>query len=142
MLKKSSFALYLINEYKTSSLCPDCEEKLEKFKIADNLRPYRRKDMSKVKCKDHSPSKLGNRDLVVMCNFRKILMGLRETEERPSCFGQTQPLPRPSHMRKQGENPSSNKRTKIVRLSYRLSNLMQVSIFGSCFFFCCMSQIF
>ncbi|CEG81979.1 hypothetical protein RMATCC62417_16113 [Rhizopus microsporus] len=119
MLKKSDFDLYLINEYKTSSLCPDCEGKLEKSKIIDNPRPYRRKDMSKVKCngllrcKDHSPNKLWNRDLAAVCNFRKILMSLRETGERPSCFGQTQPLPKPSHKRKQGENPSSNKRTKL-----------------------------
>ncbi|PHZ07647.1 uncharacterized protein RHIMIDRAFT_303395 [Rhizopus microsporus ATCC 52813] len=49
MLKQSGFNLYLINEYKASSLCPDCEGKLEKFKIIDNPRPYRRKDMSKVK---------------------------------------------------------------------------------------------
>ncbi|CEG80718.1 hypothetical protein RMATCC62417_15014 [Rhizopus microsporus] len=119
MLKKRGFDLYLINEYKTSSLCSDCKGKLEKFKIVDNSRPSRRKDVSKVKCsgllrcKDHSPTKLWNRDLATVCNFRNILTSLRETGKRPSCFRQTQPLPRPSLKRKQGENPSSNKRTKL-----------------------------
>ncbi|ORE04796.1 hypothetical protein BCV72DRAFT_257100 [Rhizopus microsporus var. microsporus] len=108
MLKKSGFDLYLINEYKTSSLCPDCERKLEKFKIVDSSGPYRRKDVSKVKCngllrcKDHSPNKLWNRDLAAVCNFRKILMSLRETGERASCFRQSQPFTKPSHKRKQG----------------------------------------
>ncbi|ORE07476.1 hypothetical protein BCV72DRAFT_255824 [Rhizopus microsporus var. microsporus] len=98
MLKKSGFYLYLINEYKISSLCPDCKGKLEKIKIIDNPRPYGRKDMSKVKCNGL---------------LRKILMSFRETREHPSCFRQIQPLPKPSYKRRQGEGPSSNKRTKL-----------------------------
>lgn len=39
-LKKEGFELYLINEYKTSSICPDCGSELENFKEFINPRPY------------------------------------------------------------------------------------------------------
>ncbi|EIE79429.1 hypothetical protein RO3G_04134 [Rhizopus delemar RA 99-880] len=40
MSKKNGLAVYLINEYKTSSHCPTCENEVEKFKTVPNLRPY------------------------------------------------------------------------------------------------------
>ncbi|KAG1137810.1 hypothetical protein G6F37_012511 [Rhizopus arrhizus] len=50
MLKKNGFVVYLINEYKTSSHCPTCENELEKFKIVANPRPYQRKKKPDVLC--------------------------------------------------------------------------------------------
>ncbi|KAG1052393.1 hypothetical protein G6F43_005460 [Rhizopus delemar] len=50
MLKKNGFVVYLINEYKTSSHCPTCENELEKFKTVPNPRPYQRKKKSGVLC--------------------------------------------------------------------------------------------
>ncbi|KAI7861397.1 hypothetical protein BDF14DRAFT_1738809 [Spinellus fusiger] len=51
ILKKEGFKLYLINEFKTSSLCPECKfSPLEKFKHVKNPRPYQRTEMPKVKC--------------------------------------------------------------------------------------------
>ncbi|KAG1042688.1 hypothetical protein G6F43_011834 [Rhizopus delemar] len=50
MLKKNGFVVYLINEYKTSSHCPTCENELEKFKTVPNLRPYQRKKKPDVLC--------------------------------------------------------------------------------------------
>ncbi|KAI7863437.1 hypothetical protein BDF14DRAFT_1367909 [Spinellus fusiger] len=41
MLKKEGFKLYLINEFKTLSLCPGCKfSSLETFKPVKNFRLY------------------------------------------------------------------------------------------------------
>ncbi|KAG1505783.1 hypothetical protein G6F52_012054 [Rhizopus delemar] len=50
MLKRNGFVVYLINEYKTSSHCPACENELEKFKTVPNPRPYQRKKKPDVLC--------------------------------------------------------------------------------------------
>ncbi|EIE84513.1 hypothetical protein RO3G_09223 [Rhizopus delemar RA 99-880] len=50
MLKKNGFVVYLINEYKTSSHCPTCENELEKFKTVPNPRPYQRKKKPVALC--------------------------------------------------------------------------------------------
>ena len=92
MLKKNGFDVYLINEFKTSSVCPDCEGALKKFCTVANPRPYRREKNPTVtcngllKCDNHSPAKLWNRDLAAVCNFRKILNKLRKTGNRPICL--------------------------------------------------------
>ncbi|GAA5808780.1 hypothetical protein MFLAVUS_002176 [Mucor flavus] len=49
-LKKNGFKLYLIDEYKTSSFCPECESPLEKFKTIVNPRPYQRRKMPTITC--------------------------------------------------------------------------------------------
>ncbi|GAA5794846.1 hypothetical protein HPULCUR_000194 [Helicostylum pulchrum] len=50
MLKKNGFTMYLINEYKTSSIFPNYEHTLETFKTVPDPRPYRQTAMSKVTC--------------------------------------------------------------------------------------------
>ncbi|KAI7871927.1 hypothetical protein BDF14DRAFT_1760669, partial [Spinellus fusiger] len=51
MLKKEGSKLYLINEFKTSNLCPECKfSPLETFKHVKNLRPYQRTKILQVKC--------------------------------------------------------------------------------------------
>ncbi|KAI7867722.1 hypothetical protein BDF14DRAFT_1801084 [Spinellus fusiger] len=51
MLKKKGFKLYLINEFKKSSLCPECRfSPLETFKHVKNSRPYQRTKILQVKC--------------------------------------------------------------------------------------------
>jgi hypothetical protein len=50
MLKKNGFKVYLIDEFKTLSFCPECESQLEKFKIIENPRPYQREKMPTVEC--------------------------------------------------------------------------------------------
>ncbi|GAA5796416.1 hypothetical protein HPULCUR_001788 [Helicostylum pulchrum] len=44
MLRKEGFKVYLLDEFKTSSLCPSCKDgtTLEKFKEVKNPRPFRR----------------------------------------------------------------------------------------------------
>ncbi|KAG1416609.1 hypothetical protein G6F59_009203 [Rhizopus arrhizus] len=50
MLKKNGFVVYLINEYKTSSHCPTCENELEKFKTIPSPPLYQRKKKPNVLC--------------------------------------------------------------------------------------------
>ncbi|KAG2236350.1 hypothetical protein INT48_008332 [Thamnidium elegans] len=50
MLRKEGFQIYLLDEYKTSSICPSCEHQLENFKECINPRPYRRSNNPTVKC--------------------------------------------------------------------------------------------
>ncbi|KAI8082109.1 hypothetical protein BDF21DRAFT_438117 [Thamnidium elegans] len=50
MLKKNGIAVYLINEFRTSSICPICENKLVKFKVITNPRPYKRQKRPNVIC--------------------------------------------------------------------------------------------
>ena len=50
MLKKNGVVVYLINEYKTSSHCPTCENELEKFKTVPNPRLYQRKKKPDMLC--------------------------------------------------------------------------------------------
>ncbi|GAA5811705.1 hypothetical protein MFLAVUS_005146 [Mucor flavus] len=50
MLKKNGFEVYLIDEFRTSSFCSKCENRLEKFKLVDNPRPFQRQKMSTAFC--------------------------------------------------------------------------------------------
>ncbi|KAI9349332.1 hypothetical protein BD770DRAFT_394868 [Pilaira anomala] len=49
-LRKEGFKVYLLDEFKTSSICPSCENKLATFKECINPRPYRRSTNPKVTC--------------------------------------------------------------------------------------------
>jgi hypothetical protein len=50
-LRKHGFQVYLINEFKTSSVCPSCkQDALKNFKWIQNPRPFRRKKTPKVLC--------------------------------------------------------------------------------------------
>ncbi|KAI7870020.1 hypothetical protein BDF14DRAFT_1778562 [Spinellus fusiger] len=51
MLRKKGFNVYLINEFKTSSFCPPCQNRaLEKYKKVKNPRSYQRSINLDVLC--------------------------------------------------------------------------------------------
>lgn len=51
MLQKEGFQVLLLDEYKTSSLCPECKfSPLEKFKNIKNPRLYRRQTIPMIEC--------------------------------------------------------------------------------------------
>ncbi|KAI9468261.1 MAG: hypothetical protein EXX96DRAFT_492892 [Benjaminiella poitrasii] len=53
MLAKEGFKVYLIDKYKTSSLCPSCHNmKPKTFKKVQNLRPFMRNKYATVACHD------------------------------------------------------------------------------------------
>lgn len=118
LLKKSGFSLYLVNEFNTSSKCPDCEASLQKFKKIKNPRPFQRKKMRSVtcngllKCKNHPSEKLFNRDMAAVLNFRNILFELRRTGERPESLRRSN-----TGKRKRDTNDNNKKTTKKTKNS-------------------------
>ncbi|KAI9264658.1 hypothetical protein EDC94DRAFT_640296 [Helicostylum pulchrum] len=50
MLKKNVFVVYLINEFRISSLCPFCGASLQTFKIVPNPLPHKRTSMPTATC--------------------------------------------------------------------------------------------
>ncbi|KAG1056690.1 hypothetical protein G6F43_001445 [Rhizopus delemar] len=109
MLAKEGFQVYLLDEFRTSSLCPSCQNgELETFKKVQNSRPYQREKYPVVdrhgllRCKNQQCLKavtstteaadkvplrrLWNRDMAATLNFRQILFSLRANGERPERF--------------------------------------------------------
>ncbi|KAJ1768668.1 hypothetical protein IW140_000799 [Coemansia sp. RSA 1813] len=106
MLRKKGCRVYLIDEFKTSKACPNClTGTLEKFLKVPNPRPYQRKKMKEVlchgllKCTNElcmgpvevdgilTPrSRMYNRDLAAVLNFRHIFHGFRDHGETPERF--------------------------------------------------------
>ncbi|KAJ1977929.1 hypothetical protein H4R35_002101 [Dimargaris xerosporica] len=98
-LQQHGFKVYLLDEHKTSKVCPTCcVGRLQAFKAIPNPRPFKRAAMPPVRCHgllkctnetclaaratdtvNASPrSRLWNRDLAAVLNFRHILVGLRQ----------------------------------------------------------------
>ncbi|KAJ2182299.1 hypothetical protein GGF45_000962 [Coemansia sp. RSA 551] len=112
LLKHAGFEVYLIDEHRTSSLCPNCEEHISTFLDVPNPRPWMRPRRPIVKCHgllacESKPCvqfrgnylgesegdvkrRLWNRDLVAVLNFRHILQSLRETGTVPTRFQRQQ----------------------------------------------------
>ena len=101
MLRKKGFDVTVIDEYKTSKICPCChKESLENFLVRQNPRPYRRTENPTVtvhgllRCTtedcleavDRTRRRLWNRDLVATLNFRHIIHGHVFEEGRPERF--------------------------------------------------------
>ncbi|KAJ2499038.1 hypothetical protein GGH96_003830 [Coemansia sp. RSA 1972] len=88
LLKHAGFEVYLIDEYLTSKLCPNCNERLSNTHYIPNPRPWMR---SKYPKRSDVKRRLWNRDLVGVLNFRHILQSLRETGIAPARFKWGQP---------------------------------------------------
>ncbi|PIA12816.1 hypothetical protein COEREDRAFT_21657, partial [Coemansia reversa NRRL 1564] len=97
VLRKHGFTVYLLDEYKTSSLCPARGSGLEKFHKIPNPRPWQRVNKKDVLCngllrckneyclksvakyKDSTRARMWNRDTAAVLNFRHILQSLWES---------------------------------------------------------------
>ncbi|KAJ2232662.1 hypothetical protein GGH97_006004 [Coemansia sp. RSA 475] len=109
LLKRGGFDVYLIDEYLTSKICPNCYGRLSNTHDVLNPRPWMRRKRLMVKCHGllscqseeclkfkgnylgDVKRKLWNRDLVGVLNFRHILQSLRETGTVPTRFQRGQP---------------------------------------------------
>ncbi|KAJ1770076.1 hypothetical protein IW140_004961 [Coemansia sp. RSA 1813] len=111
ILRKKGCQVYLIDEFRTSKACPNClTGTLEKFLKVPNPRPYQREKMKEVlchgllKCTNElcmgpvevdgvlTPrSRMYNRDLAAVLNFRHIFHDLRDHDETPERFCRSQP---------------------------------------------------
>ncbi|KAI7867768.1 uncharacterized protein EV154DRAFT_432323, partial [Mucor mucedo] len=96
--------LYLIDEFRTSQYCPACERKsLEMFRMADNLRPHRRRTNPRgirhglLRCTNQNCRsmtnntnrivfRLWNRDIAVYLNMVDIVRSLRAVNGIPPRF--------------------------------------------------------
>ncbi|KAI9328982.1 hypothetical protein BD770DRAFT_423065 [Pilaira anomala] len=101
---REGFQVYLLNEYKTSSVCPTCTSSLlETFKKCKNPRPYQRSKNPIVNChgllrctnqkclesvsnNNGNNFRVWNRDLAAVLNFATIVKQLRKTMTRPDVF--------------------------------------------------------
>ncbi|KAL1935927.1 hypothetical protein VTP01DRAFT_61 [Rhizomucor pusillus] len=95
-LLRKGFEAYLLDEFKTSSICPNCNNALEKFKEVRNPRPYRREKMPTVTCHGllrctnanclQGKHRLWNSDLAAVLNFRIIMDELCIAQKIPKSF--------------------------------------------------------
>ncbi|KAJ2244274.1 hypothetical protein GGI13_006289, partial [Coemansia sp. RSA 455] len=95
--KRFGFLVYLISEFRTSCVCPECNKSLETFKTIRNLHPFQCKNHPTVTCngllrctnqeclwtvdkyKGLSEWWLFNRNEAAVMNFRRIVDSLCET---------------------------------------------------------------
>ena len=99
-LRKVGFRVVLLDEYSTSTVCPDCHERsIDVFKRVPKPRPYWRAARPYVTCHGllrytnrtcqqarGGRYRLWNRDLLAVLNFRHILNGLGAEGVRPPRF--------------------------------------------------------
>lgn len=101
LFRKSGLKVYLIDEFRTSSVCPDCDDRVKAFKWVPNPRLWRRKKYPTVlchgllRCTNHQEKecgksvelngymKLWNRDVVAVLNMRRVLFRVRQDGTRP-----------------------------------------------------------
>ncbi|KAJ2409245.1 hypothetical protein GGI10_004722, partial [Coemansia sp. RSA 2530] len=124
VFQRQGFEVYLINEFRTSCICPVCDSRLENFLPVPNPRVCRRKRKPTVLC--HGLLKCSNQDclqsvekysgsdkwrlfnlnLVAVLNFRRIVDSLRKTNKIPEVFKRSAPESQPA------DRPKSIKRSR------------------------------
>jgi hypothetical protein len=97
-LHRLGFRVLLLDEYRTSSSCPDCQENTMRTNIKRvNPRPWQRQlraetfvhgllECQSTQCKSECDGhcKKWNRDLMAVCNFRRIWDAYLNGRERPN----------------------------------------------------------
>ena len=94
LFKKNHMKRFLLDEYKTSSVCPYCEQALVKnIKKRQSAKPWRKGQMENVhgllgcnnpKCKKQDWTyRYWNRDMASVINFHRIVEGICDSGERP-----------------------------------------------------------
>ncbi|KAJ2043683.1 hypothetical protein H4S04_006633 [Coemansia sp. S16] len=111
LYKKYGFKVFLINEFRTSSVCPVCNSRLEKFLPVKD--PRRKNDPNArevlchglLRCQNQkcmwtvpkydvtTKRRRFNRNRMAVVNFRRIVVSLRDTGDIPDIFKPSTPLP-------------------------------------------------
>ncbi|KAJ2592002.1 hypothetical protein EV177_008800 [Coemansia sp. RSA 1804] len=109
ILKRLRFRVYLIDKFRTSSICPVCNSSLEKFHWVCNPRPWQRKKTLSVMChgllrcknetclksvakyEESNRRRLWNHDTVAVLNMLHILFSLRKNKCIPEHFQHSTP---------------------------------------------------
>ncbi|KAJ2593860.1 hypothetical protein H4R99_005971 [Coemansia sp. RSA 1722] len=118
VLKQHGFRVYLIDEFRLSSICPVCNHGLETFRYVRNPRSWQLDTNPWVKChgllrcqnenclesvagpKGFKRRRLWNRDIAAVLNLKHTLVGLRENNA--------------SHAKRQMEKAIPSPKTKSV----------------------------
>ncbi|KAL0217359.1 hypothetical protein RCL1_007940 [Eukaryota sp. TZLM3-RCL] len=93
-LQKLGFPVFLINEWGTSSRCPDCQGSVDKFLDVANPKPYRRGRKPTTlchgllscvseECKGKGERKYWNRNKLACINMLEIVRCIRLGQDRP-----------------------------------------------------------
>lgn len=98
IFKNAGIETYLINEFRTSKLCNECNEELEKFMIRESHKPikYKNEETEPVhgllRCKSvkHECEIYHNRDKNAVQNMLNIVKSIFETGKRPAIFSRTE----------------------------------------------------
>jgi hypothetical protein len=98
-LRKRGMTVLMLDEFMTSRHCPHCfQDSLKPFLRVRNPRPWRREENPTVLChgllrcnnqncmQPSQTTRLWNRDVAAVCNFRHILQALRSDGHRPLRF--------------------------------------------------------
>ena len=98
LFREHGFEVYIIDEYKTSSVCRECKGDVENFMRRPNPKPYetyndKKQEKGKerlvhglLRCKNESCSKLWNRDILGSQNIQDKGYCILKGEELPTCF--------------------------------------------------------
>ncbi|KAJ1825220.1 hypothetical protein LPJ60_000061, partial [Coemansia sp. RSA 2675] len=84
VFQREGFEVYLINEFRTSCICPVCDKRLENF--LPSVEKYSGSDKRR----------LFNRNLAAVLNFRRIVDSLRKTNKLPEVFKRSAPESQPA----------------------------------------------
>ena len=87
------YQCFLIDEFRTSSFCNDCNAKVEPFLKRSSPRPWHRHlparkitgllRCTNLSCRNKHQYRIWNRDTLAVCNFRRILNAWRDHKKRP-----------------------------------------------------------
>jgi len=97
-LRRLGFRILLLDEYRTSTSCPDCQRDTKRTNVKRiNPRPWQRSvrpetfihgllECQSTQCKAECDglSKKWNRDTMAACNFRRIWNAYLDGRERPN----------------------------------------------------------
>ncbi|KAJ3384669.1 hypothetical protein HDU92_003475, partial [Lobulomyces angularis] len=81
--RETGFDVMLLDEYRTSKLCPDCHRALEIFRKRMSPKPWKRND---ERILSTYPARLWNRDDVATLNQKSIVEEILAGEGRPARF--------------------------------------------------------
>ena len=96
MFRKVGYDVFLLDEHKTSKVCPHCYEEVETFKMRRNPKPYKNNQVALhglLRCQSNYcqqqcgfPARLWNRDDVATLNQLYIVQQLLTGNDRPAPF--------------------------------------------------------
>ena len=108
------YPCFLIDEFRTSSYCSDCDSKVEPFQKRTSPRPWQRHlparkitgllRCTNLSCHNKHKYRIWNRDTLAVCNFRRILNAWRDHKTRTAIL-----------KRKTGEDKEEEEESNIIQ---------------------------